>query len=78
VTRLDAPARPGLMARIAYWFSRRRFGRVLEPLTVTAHHPRVMRGYGQMELALEGARTLPKQLKVLAQVRAALRVGCPF
>jgi hypothetical protein len=78
VTRLDPPARPGLMARIAYWFSRRRFGRVLDPLTVAAHHPRVLRGYGQMELLQEGARTLPKALKVLAQVRVALRVGCPF
>jgi hypothetical protein len=51
---------------------------VLEPLTVTAHHPRVLRGYGLMELAQEGAKALPKPLKVLAQVRAALRVGCPF
>lgn len=78
MARIAAPARPGLMARIAFFFSKRRFGRVLEPLAVAANHGTVIRGYGQMELAQEAARSLPKELKLLAQVRAATRIGCPF
>ena len=78
MVRLEAPQRPGLMARIAFFFSRRRFGRVLEPLAVAAHNRKVIRGYGQMELAQEAARSVPKSLKLLAQMRAATRVGCPF
>lgn len=29
----------GLAARFAYWFARRSFGKVPEPLTVVAHNP---------------------------------------
>jgi hypothetical protein len=43
----------GLLRRFAYRFSRRRFGKVAEPMMVTAHHPRLLADYGAFELALD-------------------------
>lgn len=68
----------GLLARFAYWFSRRRFGRVPEPATVMAHHPWVLVGSGAFELTLERSRLLEERVKALAEIRAATLVGCPF
>jgi hypothetical protein len=68
----------GLFARIAYWFSRRRMGRVVEPLTVLAHHGPMLAGAGAFELALEQARRVDGRLKSLASLKAAALVGCPF
>lgn len=68
----------GLLARFVFWASRRRTGRVLRPLRILALHPRLLAGYGPMELAQQAAKALPKSLVGLAQVRVAMRVGCPF
>lgn len=68
----------GLLARLAFFLTRRRLGRVPRPLRIVALHPRLLMGYGQMELAQDKAASLPPALKKLAQVRVAMRVGCPF
>lgn len=68
----------GLLTRFAYWYSRRRFGKVPEPLTLVAHHPRLSRGYGLFELALQKARLVDARLKELASIKVATLVGCPF
>ncbi len=70
--------RVGLLLRFAYWFARRRFGRVPEPLTVVACHPWLSRGYGVFEFALERSRLVDERLKSLAEVKAATLIGCPF
>jgi alkylhydroperoxidase family enzyme len=67
-----------LFVRFAYWFTRRKFGKLLQPVRVTAHHPRLLQGIGAYELALERSTRVPAALKELAAVRAALLVGCPF
>ena len=64
--------------KIAYWFSKRRVGKVVEPLTVTAHHPMILRGYGAYEFYLDRARLVDTRLKALASLKAAALVGCPF
>ncbi len=68
----------GLLGRFAYWFARRRFGKVPEPLTVVAHHAWLSRGYVLFELALDRSRLVDQRLKALAQLKAATLVGCPF
>lgn len=68
----------GLLARFAYWYSRRRFGKVAEPLAVAAHHGWIFQGYGAYEFALDRARLVDAKLKVLAEIKAATLVGCPF
>jgi hypothetical protein len=72
------PGRVGPFARLAYWLCRRRFGKVVEPLAVHAHHPAIFQGYGAYEFALGRARKVPACLKTLAGIKAATLVGCPF
>jgi hypothetical protein len=51
---------------------------VVEPVKITAHHPSLLRAYGQMEQGQAGARTVPDSLKTLASLRVATLVGCPY
>jgi AhpD family alkylhydroperoxidase len=68
----------GLLGRFAYRFSRRRFGKVPEPVRVTAHHRNVLLGTGAMELALDRSGLVDARLKNLAEMKVALVVGCEF
>jgi hypothetical protein len=64
--------------RIAYWFTRRKVGRVVVPVQLAALDPPVLQGVGAMELFQERGKALPKALKTLAGIRAATLTGCPF
>jgi hypothetical protein len=59
----------GPFRAFAYRLSRRRFGEVVEPLTVLAHHPKLLAGYGMMELAFERSKLLDEHLKGLAMLK---------
>ncbi len=74
----SAPRGLAILHRLANWTSRRRFGKVGEPVSVIARHPWVFRGYAGYELALERARRVEPSLKELAQIKAATLVGCSF
>ncbi len=74
----SAPRGLGLLHRFAAWSSRRRFGKVAEPISIMARHPWVFRGYCFQELALDRARRVDPILKELAQLKAATLVGCAF
>jgi hypothetical protein len=74
----------GWFMRFVYWLSRRKL-RSLSPdppvpssLRVMAHHPGVTLTYGSFETGLERWRRVPERLKVLASIRAATLIGCPF
>jgi AhpD family alkylhydroperoxidase len=71
-----ADAGPSL--RLAYLYSRRRWGTVLGPLVPLSHHPGLLRGTAAMELALQRAGDVDWPLKDLAATRAASLVGCEF
>jgi alkylhydroperoxidase family enzyme len=64
--------------RLAYYLTKRRLGKVIEPIGILAHHPRLLRGVAHMELAQEAAKSVDPVLKTLASVRVATLVGCPF
>lgn len=76
------PAQQGLLAgmftRIVYSLTRRKLGKMVEPAAITAHHTRILWGYGQMEQALLGSRRVDPHLTELASLRVATLVGCPF
>jgi len=78
------PRDASFLTRVIYSMVRRKMGklvgqnRLVEPIKIMAHHPRVLRAVGQMEMAQEGATTVPATLKSLAQIRTASLVGCPF
>jgi AhpD family alkylhydroperoxidase len=75
----DVPEREaGIFGRFAYALSRRRFGEVAEPLTVMAHHPKLLLGYGMLELAFERSKLVDRHLKSPAVLKAATMVGCEF
>ncbi len=79
MARIEGVTRGGsLMARIAFFLTKRKIGRVVKPVRIYALHSKMLRGYALMELAQEGARRVPADLKMLAQVRVATRIGCPF
>src|SRR5262245_52424870 len=78
------PAEAGWWTRLVYWFVRRKFSkltgqdRLVEPVKIAAHHGRLLKAMGQMEGALEAARSVPAGLKLLASLQAATLTGCPF
>ena len=67
-----------LFVSIVYSLTQRRLGRVIVPIQVTAHHPRIFWGYLQMEQSQMGAKRVDPKLKGLAELRVATLVGCPF
>ncbi len=67
-----------VLTRIAFFLARRKVGKVILPVRVHALHPRLLYGYGQMEMAQEKAKRVPDGIKLLGQILVAMRVGCPF
>ena len=77
ITPLES-AHAGLFARFVYWMTKRKVGRVVLPVKIMGHHPRLLMGMGQMEQAQLAARSVPLTLKELAQIKTAMLIGCPF
>ena len=67
-----------LFVGLAYSLTRRRLGLVVMPVQVTAHHPKLLWGYGQMEQSQAASKLVDHKLKGLAELRVATLVGCPF
>jgi hypothetical protein len=72
----------GLLRRLlvgtVYSLSRRRLGRLIMPVQVTANHPKILWGYVQMEQSQLSSKLVDPKLKGLAELRVATLVGCPF
>jgi len=67
-----------LFVSVVYFLTRRRVGRVIMPVQVTAHHSRIFWGYLQMEQSQMSSKLVDAKLKGLAELRVATLVGCPF
>ena len=67
------PAEAGWLTRLIYWFVRRGIrkvtgrSRLIEPVKIAAHHPRLLRAIGKMEGGVEAAHSVPAPLKRLAR-----------
>jgi alkylhydroperoxidase family enzyme len=69
----------GLLLRLGYRFARRRFGAVPEPMTVSAHHRKLLIAGGRHELAVDrSAKTLPLNIREIAVYRTAQRLNCTW
>ena len=68
----------GIFLRIVYFLTRRKVGRVVMPVQIHGHQPRLLFGYGMIEQSLASSRALEGRLKSLATLRASTRIGCPF
>ena len=67
-----------LFVGLVYFLTRRRLGRVIMPVQVTAHHGKIFWGYIQMEQSQMSSQLVDPKLKGLAELRVATLVGCPF
>lgn len=68
-----------LLGRLAFWYSRRRYGQVLDPLRAASRHTGVLMAMGAVELAAE--RTwgrLDPQLRALALQVVSGQIACPW
>jgi len=65
-----------LPARLASWFSRRRLGRVAEPVAAWSHHTGVLLTLLRLELRVQRWRRLDAGLQALAVMASAARIGC--
>jgi AhpD family alkylhydroperoxidase len=80
------PRIPGVQAKDANWlirsvyrYSRKRYGAVLEPATVMAHHPGVMLASSGHELGVQRvSKALPPALGELVVYRTAVQLGCSW
>jgi hypothetical protein len=58
--------------------ARKRLKKDIAPLDTLTTHPGVLISYTKHNLALEKTNLVPAKLKLLAQLRAAKLVECPF
>lgn len=73
---LDPPKT--LAYRLGSWFSRRRYGVMLDPGAAIAHNMQVGRSYAIFELQVERWHALDRELKDLAVMAAASRIRCAW
>jgi alkylhydroperoxidase family enzyme len=79
MARIDPPAKPGPLTRLAWRIARRQAGGTLpEPAAVMAHSPVLMHGYGGFELAFKRAKHAPERLLALVELKAAALAGCEW
>jgi hypothetical protein len=64
--------------RAVYESTRQKYGVVPTPVTISAHHPDVFRAYTSFEVAFARASRVDGRLTILAAVKAAALIGCPF
>ena len=68
----------GPFVRLAYWLTRRKVGKVVAPIKILAHHPRLLRAVAHMELGQEAANAVFPRIKALVNIKTAMMIGCPF
>jgi AhpD family alkylhydroperoxidase len=78
--RLEPIEHPhGLMMRMAYFFARRKFGKVITPMkVVTARVPKSARASYEIAKLMEHGFTLDKQLQALLHIRISQVNQCAF
>jgi AhpD family alkylhydroperoxidase len=76
----------GLGAKIAYFFTKRRFRQMtgletatmLEPLRMYAYIPRLLNAYGRLEMAESKMDILSPRHRALAELKSAMTVRCEY
>ena len=78
--RLEAIENPSnWLLKIAYWFSRRQFGKVMTPLKVIyARKPPLLKFAMKIARFEEKQNSLPPELRLLIKIAAATENGCTF
>ncbi|WP_353511092.1 carboxymuconolactone decarboxylase family protein [Intrasporangium sp.] len=64
--------------RIARWWSRRRYGAMLEPLLATMHNRKVLTSMGLLELTVPRWSSLDPDVRDLAELAVSAQIGCSW
>ncbi|HEY5261376.1 MAG TPA: carboxymuconolactone decarboxylase family protein [Solirubrobacteraceae bacterium] len=80
MTRIEGvpPRKANPIVRLIYRMSRRELGRAVDPVSVYAHAPGLLIGYGMLEKAFASSKRVDESIKMLAELKAATMVGCEF
>ena len=58
--------------------SRERYGRVISPNLIMGHRPEILLAASGLGRAIDASNVIEPRFKILASVRAAQMIGCPF
>jgi len=72
------PGNPPGQLKAIFDRSRERYGRIISPNLVMAHRPEILLAASGLGSAIDGSNVLEPRLKLMASVRAAQMIGCPF
>ncbi len=80
MTRIEGvPAgKAGVLVKLIYRLTRRQFGRMMDPVAVYAHTPRLLVGYGMFEQTTLKQGRVEERLKALGELKAGALVNCEF
>jgi AhpD family alkylhydroperoxidase len=86
MSRIAGATHAGPLTRATLFAARRKTAQMteqhteqmIEPLEVFAHAPRILLGYGALELAFEKSTLLERRIKELAVLKAATMVECEY
>ena len=67
-----------LLYRIGAWYSRRKYGAVMDPAAAIAHNPKVLMTTFREERSLAKWDSVPADLKRLAELSASVTIGCSW
>jgi hypothetical protein len=68
----------GLFNKLLSWYSNRNFGMVIDPLRITILNKWILAAVSAFELTSTRAKQVNLKLKELAQIKAAIMIGCPW
>ncbi|MFP3986718.1 carboxymuconolactone decarboxylase family protein [Streptomyces sp. E11-3] len=78
MARISLAPRPSLVYRFVRWYSKRAYGRTMDPLKAMAHHPKALWGTVRYEQSIARWNTLDHELKALAVMASAAAIGCSW
>lgn len=78
MARISLHPRRSPFLRAVEWYSRRTYGKVLDPVRALGHHPGVLRANLRFELAVGRWKKLDADLKALAVMASAASIGCSW
>jgi alkylhydroperoxidase family enzyme len=67
-----------LLTALAFAWSERHYGKVLQPLKIAALARKLLLAFGHMEFAQQRARQMSSDVKLLSRSLAAIQVNCPW
>jgi AhpD family alkylhydroperoxidase len=78
--RIDGVAErdAGPLVKLIYRLSRREVGKVISPLTMYAHQPRLALGYGLFEKAVASKPSIDPVTRTLVELKTAAQLHCAF